>query len=153
MRLLAIAILLGLFGCTERRSPENGVYVTPREVFGLQSEILELQNGKYRYWVLGDVGPRVPFERAGRYTVKTDRIHFDEGKDGPDDRLIISDDEMSRLLRDDAEEEWKKNGRLNPYGTLTKVSYSFEEMTPSTNSNREEWDALLPKLPTLGKTE
>ena len=69
------------------------------------------------------------------------------------DREILVDGTDFRLLRDDASEIWRKEGQLYPYGTLTRVPFSFEEMCPSPNFNKKEWEILIPKLPSLPKNK
>ena len=69
----------------------------------------------------------------------------------PSDREVFLDGAVSRLLRADASEIRRKEGSLYPYGTLTRVPYSFEEMCPSVNFSKEEWEILLPKLPSLNR--
>ena len=151
MRLLVVALIFTQLGCSKVAQPENGVYVSPRHVYAFHSEVLELKNGKYRYWMLSDTMLREPFQRSGRYRRENGRILMEGDKESPGDREILLDGADFRLLRDDASEIWRKEGRLYPYGTLTRVPFLFEEMCPSPNFNKKEWEILLPKLPSLPK--
>jgi hypothetical protein len=153
MRLLLCVFVVALLGCKQGPRPENGVYVTAREVFGFQSEILELRNGRFRYWILSDVGPAEPFERSGDYTRDGDRIVMPGKATEPQDRLLVQGKGGGWLLRSDSEELWKKENRLAPYGTLIRVPHTFEEMIPPRDFDKTKWNALLSKLPVLTKTE
>ena len=149
MRFLLVALSSILLGCSNDAQPEDGVYVSPREVSLVHSEVLELRNGKYRYWMMGDVGPREPIKLSGDYRVMNDRVLMEGDNTPPHDREILVDGTTMRLLRSDASEVWHKERKLHSYGTLTRVPYSFEEMCPPVNFNKEEWEQLLPKLPIL----
>ena len=149
MRFLVVVLIFSMLGCSKVDQAENGVYVTPREVYAFHSEVLELNNGRYRYWMLGDVGPREALQSAGSYHRKNNKIVMDGDEGSPGVREILVDGADLRLLRDDASEIWNKERRLYPYGTLTRVPLSFEEMCPSPNFDEKEWEILIPKLPSL----
>lgn len=149
MRPLIVVLLLILPGCSEDTHPENGVYVSPREVAAFHSEVLELKNGKYRYWMLGDVGPREAIQLSGDYQLKNGRILMEGNDAPPGDREFLVRQTGAKLLRSDASEIWLKERKLHPYGTLIRVPYSFEEMRPPESFNEAEWDVFLVKLPFL----
>ena len=149
MRWLTIAFMAITMGCSKQQHLENGVYVSAREVAAVHLEVLELRNGKYRYWMQGDVGPQEPIELAGDYLFENGRILMQGDHSPPFDRGFLSRQNAARLLRYDATEILLKEQKLHPYGTLTRVPYSFEEMCAPDNANNEWWDTLLPKLPIL----
>lgn len=153
MRLLLLMFVVGLLGCSREEWPENGVYVSPRNVFPVHSEILELRNGHYQYWMQADVGANEPIEMKGKYTRQGDRILISGNRAVPFDRLLVDDRGTPRLLRSDSEEMWARGRPYVPYGTLTRVPYTFAEMTPARDLDKAKWEVLLRKLPTLDRPE
>lgn len=153
MRSLLLILVVTLSACSRAKRPEDGVYVAPKEVFAVHSEILELTNGRYRYWFLGDVGTKAPLEKSGKYTRQGDRILFSGTRDEPSDRLLVQDAGAARLLRSDAEVLWIGEKKLLPYGTLTRVPHAFEAVTPPRDFDKAKWIALLEKLPRLQKPQ
>jgi hypothetical protein len=136
-------------GCSKQKHPENGVYVSPREVAAVHLEVLELKDGKYRYWMLGDVGPQEPLKLAGDYRFENGRILMHGDHTPPFDREFLSRQNTTRLLRFDATQVRRKEEKLYPYGTLTRVPYAFEEVGAPDDANKKWLDILLPKLPIL----
>jgi hypothetical protein len=151
--LLLLVFVVGLLGCSPEERPENGVYVSPKEVFPIHSEILELRNGRYQYWMQADVGAHKPIEMAGEYTRQGDRILISGNRRPPFDRLLVEDRGEFRLLRYDSEEMWTKGRTYVPYGTLSRVPYTFSEMTPARDFDKAKWEVLLRKLPVLDRPE
>lgn len=99
--------------------------------------------------MLGDVAPIKPIEREGQYKITGNKLVIAGDKEPPFDRMLLDDKGTIRLLRRDAQELWTNDGRLYPYGTLTRVPNSFEEMRPSADFDKKKWEILIPKLPTL----
>lgn len=153
MRLVLFVFVLGLLGCSREERPENGVYVSPRSVFPVHSEILELRNGRYRYWMQSDFGTNGPIEMKGRYTRQGDRILISGNREEPFDRLLVEDRGAFRLLRYDAEEGRRNGDQYVPYGTLIRIRYTFEEMAPARDIDKADWEVLLQKLPDLNRSQ
>lgn len=148
LTLVSVALALSFSACRSRQK-ENGTYVTARDIFGLQAEVLELKDGQYRYWLRGDVGSESPILITGSYYRDQDRILFTGNKNLPPNRIIIQTHARTFLLRDDAEKQWKKDRTIYPFGTLFQVPYPAEEMLPSEKYDQAKWDSLLEKLPAL----
>lgn len=97
----------------------EGVYVTTSEIRGYTGTILELQEGRFRYWFYSDVGGGdKEYPETGTYSVEGDTVYLSNREAW----TIGNVGSLPVLWRDDALEEWQENGRIYDYGILVQTT-------------------------------
>ncbi len=126
-RLTLIFIAALALGCTEQGPPKitngrlaEGVYATPGEISGFSGTILELKDGKFRYWFYSDVGgldePKYPV--SGYYEFTEGKVLLRGGRVNEREWFVDVVNGTPVLWRDDAIKVWKKNRKIYNYGVL-----------------------------------
>jgi hypothetical protein len=101
----------------------EGVYKTCEEVSGFSGEILELKEGRFRYWFYTDVitGREPAYPLSGTYRIKGNTLVL-KHPDVPDnERLIDILNGVHILWRDDGLAYWRKERQIQPYAVLIHI--------------------------------
>jgi hypothetical protein len=115
--LLLLAVVLSLQA--DAKLPE-GVYSLCEEVAGYSGEVLELRDGKFRYWFYSDVGtdkePTYPL--SGTYAVSGTTLTLDNKEIYKRERTIAVVNGVNVLWRSDGLKLWTDDKRIHPYSVL-----------------------------------
>jgi hypothetical protein len=119
-----LAVLASLLlCCQEEPKLREGVYSLVKEVAGFSGEVVELKDGKFRYWFFSDVKregePAYPL--AGAYTVTGRAVTLEHDKIHAKVRTIGQVNGADVLWRDDGLKIWESEQRIHPYGVLVRV--------------------------------
>ena len=100
----------------------DGVFVTSQGIAGFSGTVLELKNGKFRYWFYSDVGQpeETKFPLTGDFKIQGKNLSLSNPKVNQIAWEIATINNRLVLLRDDAADAWK-SGKLYDYGILIKV--------------------------------
>jgi len=118
---LAAAVL---FTAQEPAKLVEGVYSMCDEVSGYSGEVVELKDGKFRYWFYTDVSggaeePKYPL--TGDYRAVGDTVTLNHDKIHSKERTIAVVNGVDVLWRDDGLKLWKKEQRIHPYAILIRM--------------------------------
>jgi len=120
--------------------PVDGVYVLGDP---LSSTVLELKNGRFRYWFSTDVTsdslPKMPI--SGAFTIEGESVTLNNDKISDRHWTFILFRGEVTLWRDNAVQQWAKEKELDGYGILR----------PSTKSAEEAWKDPIDALPAKPK--
>jgi hypothetical protein len=110
-------------GTASRSQGLEGVYCTSHEIGGFSGTILELKDGKFRYWFYSDVGgldePQYPL--TGKYMQKDQVLTLDHPKVNQREWIPGMVNGVPVLWRDDALQHWRKDRKVYDYGVLIKT--------------------------------
>jgi hypothetical protein len=118
---LAAAILLT---AQEPAKLVEGVYSLCEEVSGYSGEVVELKDGKFRYWFYSDVsggGEEPKYPLTGDYRIAGDTLTLAHDQIRSKDRTIAVVNGADVLWRDDGLKLWKKEQRIHPYAILIRM--------------------------------
>jgi hypothetical protein len=119
--LLLLAVLLSVQADAKL---QEGVYSMCEEVAGYSGEVLELKDGKYRYWFYSDVGtdkePTYPL--SGAYRISGTTLTLDNDQIHKRDRSIAVVNGMDVLWRADGLKLWTDEKRIHPYAVLIRMA-------------------------------
>ena len=105
--------------------PVEGVYLTCEEVSIFFSEVLELRNGKFRYWMYSDAHMQGTKESeypiSGNYSVTGDILTLENKNVTTNIRTRDFINDTAILWRDDGLKHWKEKGEYYPYAVLIRV--------------------------------
>lgn len=101
----------------------EGVYSMCDEVSGYSGEVVELKDGRFRYWFYSDVstGREPEYPLSGAYRVAGDRLTLEHDRIFRKERTIAVLNGVDVLWRDDGLELWKKDRRIHPYSILIRM--------------------------------
>jgi len=101
----------------------EGVYSMCEEVAGYSGEVVELKDGKFRYWFTSDVstGREPEYPLSGEYRVSGDTLTLVHDQIHRKDRTIAVVNGVDVLWRDDGLKLWKKEQRIHPYAILIRM--------------------------------
>jgi hypothetical protein len=119
--LLLLAVLLSLQA--DAKLPE-GVYSMCQEVAGYSGEVLELKDGKFRYWFYSDVGtdkePAYPL--TGTYRISGTTLTLDNDQIYERERSIAVVNGVDVLWRADGLQLWTGEKRIHPYAVMIRMA-------------------------------
>lgn len=104
--------------------PVDGVYMMPNEVAGYSGEVVELQDGRFRYWFYSDVGtdPEIKYPLAGAYEVRGDKVKLLHESVYSPERTLATVQDQTVLWRDDGLRYWQSERRIAPFAVLVRTS-------------------------------
>jgi hypothetical protein len=124
MNLLLAAALL-LQDKTAQAPPKlaDGVYSMCDEVSGYSGEIVELKDGKFRYWFYSDVltGREPEYPLNGDYRISGTTLILDHKQIHSKERSIAVVNGINVLWREDGLKLWEKEKRIHPYAVLLRM--------------------------------
>jgi len=101
----------------------EGVYSMCEEVAGYSGEVVELKDGKFRYWFYSDVvtdhEPQYPL--SGNYRISGDTLMLVHDQIPREERTIAVVNGVDVLWRDDGLKLWEKERRIHPYAILIRM--------------------------------
>lgn len=153
---LLLFALVCLAGCSNHDpdlSDIDGVYMLCSEVRGFSGEILELKDGKFRYWFSSDVGvadsPKYPL--TGKFSTFGSKLKLENKKVYSPVRTFGELNGIKIIWRDDGLDYWKKTKQIAAYSVLIRSSDApFDEKT---FNDEQKYEAMLPKLRSLYTAE
>jgi hypothetical protein len=107
---------------------EEGVYYFNA---GLSKLVLELRNGRFRYWYLTDlkIGPEPKYPVAGKYLVRGATVQLLHAElDLQDVWTFRKIDDVTTLWRPDAIKSWHEKRGFDGYGILYVTEHNAEEI-------------------------
>ena len=101
----------------------EGVYSMCEELAGYSGEVVELKDGKFRYWFYSDVstGREPKYPLIGEYRVSGDALTLAHEEIHSKVRTIAVVNGVDVLWRDDGLKLWKKDQRIHPYAILIRM--------------------------------
>jgi hypothetical protein len=140
MKMLSPLLLAALFSLQADAKVPEGVYSMCEEVAGFSGEVLELKDGKFRYWFYSDVGtdkePTYPL--TGTYRISGTTLTLDNEQIYKRDRTFAVVNGVNVLWKSDGLKRWTDDKRIHPYAVLIhmpgKTDGSTVEARPSIKS-------------------
>jgi hypothetical protein len=134
--IIGLGLLVGCASTPSTTSAVDGLYVIPEEPRGYQDERLELRNGRFRYWLIGDsvivdergrpLGPKYPLR--GTFKVNDHRITFSTEHVDPrypenvDTKYLDTVNGHSVLWTLSSKRIWERQHKIYDYGVLIRVA-------------------------------
>jgi len=102
----------------------EGVYCTCSEIGGFSGTVLELRDGKFRYWFYSDVmgldEPRYPI--TGDYLVRGNRLVLGDKRIYEQNWFSDTVNGIRVLWRDDGRQVWREQHKIYDYAVLIKTN-------------------------------
>lgn len=130
---------------------QQGTYVTSREVFGIHSEILVLEDGKFFFWMSSCIpSPKcIEFPITGPYQLEDGWVRFPKNKWGPLDRKIINWKGMIILVREDGLDTWPHDPGKSPYSALLPTPLNGKDLGETLKNEPAEFSKIMKLVPSV----